>query len=93
VARPALALGAILVGLPPWDRLVGRVTLTNPTANTITLLFPDNCLVLMRLYGLFDNRRVADARSKRCVPLPVEVAWAPGASRTFETNLPRDGIT
>lgn len=81
-----LEFQALLVQ-PSWDRLVGRVTLTNPTPNAITLRFPDNCLVLMRLYGLFDNRLVADAHSKRCVPLPVEVVWEPGASRTFETNV------
>lgn len=72
---------------PSWDRLVGRMTLINPTASPVALRFPDNCVVLMRLYGLFDNQLVADAHSKRCFPLPVEVVLEPGGSRTFETNV------
>ncbi|CAN5875474.1 hypothetical protein BH20GEM1_BH20GEM1_12250 [soil metagenome] len=72
---------------PSWDRLVGRMTLINPTPDPIALRFPDNCVVLMRLYGLFDNQLVADAHSKRCIPLPVEVTLEPGESRTFETNV------
>jgi hypothetical protein len=72
---------------PSWDRLVGRLTLTNPTPNAVALRFPDSCVVLMRLYGLFDNRLVADAHSKRCLPQPVDVVLEPGASRTFEINV------
>lgn len=72
---------------PSWDRLVGRLTLLNPTSDPVALRFPDNCVVLMRLYGLFDDRLVADAHSKRCFPQPVDVVLEPGASRTFETNV------
>lgn len=72
---------------PSWDRLVGRMTLLNPTANPVALRFPDNCVLLMRLYGLFDNQLVSDAHSKRCLPAPVELVLEPGGSRTFETNV------
>lgn len=72
---------------PSWDRLVGRMTLTNPTGDPVALRFPDTCVVLLRLYRLADEQRVVDAHSKRCQPLPVEVTLAPGESRTFETNV------
>ena len=72
---------------PAWDRLVGRVTLTNPTAAPVSLRFPDTCVVLLRLYGLSDQRLVIDAHSKRCLPFPVDVTLGPGESRTFETNV------
>lgn len=72
---------------PSWDRLVGRMTLTNPTAGPIALRFPDTCVVLLRLYRLVDEQRVVDAHSKRCQPLPVDVALGPGESRTFESNV------
>lgn len=71
---------------PAWDRLVGRVTLSNPTAAPVALRFPDTCVVLLRLYTLFDGRLVIDAHSKRCIPVPVDVTLAPGESQTFETN-------
>ncbi|HEY7471736.1 MAG TPA: hypothetical protein VIE68_05245 [Gemmatimonadota bacterium] len=72
---------------PAWDRLVGRVTLTNPTAAPIALRFPDTCVVLFRLYDLSDERLVIDAHSKRCLPFPVDVPLDPGESQTFETNV------
>lgn len=72
---------------PAWDRLVGRVTLTNPTAAPLALQFPDTCVVLLRLYTLVEGRLVIDAHSKRCIAVPVDVALAPGESRTFETNV------
>ena len=71
---------------PAWDRLVGSVTLKNPTAATVSLRFPDTCVVLLRLYTLVDGRLVIDAHSKRCIPVPVEVTLAPGGSQTFVTN-------
>lgn len=72
---------------PTWDRLVGRMTLTNPTGASLALRFPDTCVVLLRLYGLSDEQLVVDAHSKRCLPLPVDVTLAPGESRTFESNV------
>lgn len=72
---------------PSWDRLVGRMTLTNPTAAPIALRFPDTCIVLLRLYRLVDEQRVVDAHSKRCQPLPIDVTLGAGESRTFETNV------
>jgi len=72
---------------PTWDRLVGRMTLTNPTGAPIALRFPDTCVVLLRLYDLFDQQLVVDAHSKRCLPLPVDVTLAPGELRTFESNV------
>jgi hypothetical protein len=72
---------------PSWDRLVGRMTLTNPTAVPVALRFPDTCVVLLRLYRLVDEQRVVDAHSKRCQPLPVDVTLGPGESRTFESNV------
>lgn len=72
---------------PSWDRLVGRMTLTNPTADAVELRFPDPCIVLLRLYRLGDEQIVVDAHSKRCQPLPVELTLAPGESRTFDTNV------
>lgn len=72
---------------PSWDRLVGRITLTNPTADPIALHFPDTCVVLLRLYRLVDEQRVVDAHSKRCQPQPIDVPLGPGESRTFETNV------
>lgn len=72
---------------PSWDRLVGRMTLTNPTGAPVALRFPDTCVVLLRLYRLVDEQRVVDAHSKRCQPLPIDVALGPGESRTFETNV------
>ena len=72
---------------PTWDRLVGRMTLTNPTAVPVALRFPDTCVVLLRLYRLADEQRVVDAHSKRCQPLPLDVTLGPGESRTFETNV------
>lgn len=71
---------------PAWDRLVGSVTLTNPTVTPVSLRFPDTCVVLLRLYTLVDGRLVIDAHSKRCIPVPVEVTLAPGESQTFVTN-------
>jgi hypothetical protein len=72
---------------PAWDRLVGRVTLTNPTAAPVALRFPDTCVLLLRLYTLAESQLVIDAHSKRCIEVPVDVALAPGESRTFETNV------
>lgn len=72
---------------PDWDRLVGRVTLVNPTSAPVAVRFPDTCVVLLRLYSLSDARVVVDAHSKRCLPIPVDVTLAPGESRTFETNV------
>ena len=72
---------------PSWDRLVGRITLTNPTGAPVALRFPDTCVVLLRLYRLVDEQRVVDAHSKRCQPLPIDVTLGPGESRTFETNV------
>src|SRR5687767_4778263 len=46
-----LTFSALLLQ-PSWDRLVGRITLTNPTADIIALRFPDTCVVLLRLYRL-----------------------------------------
>lgn len=80
-----LAIRAELVQ-PAWDRLVGRVTLTNPTSRTISVRFPDTCVVLLRLYTAFEGRLVIDAHSKRCIEVPIDVTLAPGESRTFETN-------
>ena len=71
---------------PAWDRLVGRVTLTNPTTMTVAVRFPDTCIVLLRLYTVSEGRLMIDAHSKRCIEVPVDVALAPGESRTFETN-------
>ena len=70
-----------------WDRLVGTVTLTNPTATPIDLRFPDTCVVLFRLYSLAESQLVIDAHNKRCRPVPVEVTLGPGESRTFETAV------
>jgi hypothetical protein len=72
---------------PAWDRLVGRVTLANPTAAPVELRFPDTCVVLLRLYTLGEGQLAIDAHSKRCLPFPVEVRLAPGESRMFETNV------
>jgi hypothetical protein len=72
---------------PTWDRLVGRVTLTNPTVAPVAVRFPDSCVVLLRLSGQFDEQLVVDTYSKRCLPLPVDVTLAPGESRTFENNV------
>ena len=72
---------------PSWDRLVGRITLTNPTGAPVALGFPDTCVVLLRLYRLADEQRVVDAHSKRCQPRPIDVTLGPGESRTFETNV------
>ena len=72
---------------PTWDRLVGRMTLTNPTGEVIALRFPDTCVVLLRLYRLVDEQRVVDAHSKRCQPVPIDVTLGPGESRTFESNV------
>jgi hypothetical protein len=63
------------------------MTLTNPTGAPVALRFPDTCVVLLRLYRLVDEQRVVDAHSKRCQPLPIDVALGPGESRTFETNV------
>ena len=81
-----LAFEARLVQ-PDWDRLVGTVTLTNPTAVPLAVRFPDTCVVLLRLYTLDASRLVVDAHSKRCLPFPVDLTLAPGESRTFETNV------
>jgi hypothetical protein len=72
---------------PAWDRLVGRVTLINPTDAPVAWRFPDTCVVLFRLYDLSDQRLVIDAHSKRCLPFPVDVPLDPGESQTFETNV------
>src|SRR5688572_9275925 len=81
-----LTFSALLLQ-PSWDRLVGRITLTNPTADIIALRFPDTCVVLLRLYRLADEQRVVDAHSKRCQPRPIDMTLGPGESRTFETNV------
>lgn len=72
---------------PTWDRLVGRVTLTNPTGAPIEVRFPDTCVVLLRLYTLTESRLAVDGHNKRCLPFPVEVSLAPGESQTFETTV------
>ena len=72
---------------PSWDRLVGRITLNNPTGDAVALRFPDTCVVLLRLYRLVDEQRVVDAHSKRCQPVPIDVTLGPGESRTFESNV------
>lgn len=72
---------------PDWDRLVGRVTVSNPTAAPVAVRFPDTCVVLLRLYSLVESRLVVDAHSKRCLPFPVDVTLGPGESRTFETKV------
>lgn len=81
-----LAFEARLVQ-PDWDRLVGTVTLTNPTAVPLAVRFPDTCVVLLRLYTLDESQLVVDAHSKRCLPFPVDLTLAPGESRTYETNV------
>jgi hypothetical protein len=80
-----LEFEAVLVQ-PAWDRLVGRVTLTNPSASPVTVRFPDTCVVLLRLYAS-DESLAIDAHSKRCLPFPVELTLAPGESHTYETNV------
>jgi hypothetical protein len=72
---------------PAWDRLVGRVTLMNPTSASVALRFPDTCVLLLRLYTITESQLVIDAHSKRCIQVPVDVTLAPGESRTFETNV------
>jgi hypothetical protein len=72
---------------PAWDRLVGRVTLSNPTGAPVEFRFPDTCVLLLRLYTIVESQLVIDAHSKRCIEVPVDVTLAPGESRTFETNV------
>ncbi|HKY59683.1 MAG TPA: BsuPI-related putative proteinase inhibitor [Gemmatimonadota bacterium] len=67
-------------------QLRGRVTIANRSGEDRTVIFPDGCVALLRVYRPGDSEPVWDqAGEQMCTMALVPLALAPGASREVST--------
>jgi hypothetical protein len=63
------------------------VEVTNTSASSQSITFPDGCVVLMRAYDAQDALAWDSANDVACTQALVEVDLSPGETKTYQTGL------